>query len=81
MHHYSKCIFDNQPRPSSSEVGNNPNPLRANPTKWLNTHLTIFDYFVGLALKGLSICLKNCHLDEINKKHKSNVVKATRTPP
>ena len=42
------------------------NPLSANPTKWLNTLkqfignlptncLSVFDHFVGLALKGL-IC-------------------------
>ena len=33
------------------------NPLSANPTKWSNTLkqfvLSVFDYFVGLALKGL----------------------------
>ena len=42
------------------------NPLSANPTKWSNTHkqfignlltnsLSVFDHFVGLALKGLTI--------------------------
>ena len=34
------------------------NPLSANPTKWSNTLkqfvLSVFDYFVGLALKGLT---------------------------
>ena len=41
------------------------NPLRANPTKWSNTlkqfadnmatnSLSVFDHFVGLALKGLN---------------------------
>ena len=31
------------------------NPLSANPTKWSNTLncLSVFDHFVGLALKGL----------------------------
>ena len=37
------------------------NPLSANPTKWSNTlkqflgYLSVFDHFVGLALKGLII--------------------------
>ena len=38
------------------------NPLSTNPTKWSNTlkqfptnYLSVFDHFVGLALKGLSI--------------------------
>ena len=32
------------------------NPLSANPTKWSNTLklLSVFDHFVGLALKGLN---------------------------
>ena len=36
------------------------NPLSANPTKWSNTfkqfvgNLSVFDHFVGLALKGLT---------------------------
>ena len=39
------------------------NPLSANPTKWSNTllnllancrHLSVFDHFGGLALKGLN---------------------------
>ena len=31
------------------------NPLSANPTKWSNTLcLSVFDHFVGLALKGLT---------------------------
>ena len=33
------------------------NPLSGNPTKWPNTLkqcLTVFDHFVGLALKGLT---------------------------
>ena len=44
------------------------NPLRANPTKWSNTLkqfvgilptncLSVFDHFVGLALKGLIMYL------------------------
>ena len=43
------------------------NPLSANPTKWSNTLkqfvgnlptncLSVFDHFVGLALKGLNMC-------------------------
>ena len=47
------------------------NPLSANPTKWSNTLkqfvgnlptycLSVFDHFVGLALKGLSDCLDDC---------------------
>ena len=38
------------------------NPLSANPTKWSNTlkqfvaFLSVFNHFVGLALKGLSKC-------------------------
>ena len=39
----------------SSLVGLYVNPLSANPTKWSNTLLSIFDHFVGLALKGLTI--------------------------
>ena len=37
------------------------NPLSANPTKWSNTpnlltnYLSVFDHFVGLALKGLTV--------------------------
>ena len=36
------------------------NPLSANPTKWSNTlsrriALSVFDHFVGLALKGLTL--------------------------
>ena len=45
-----------------------PNPLSANPIKWSNTPkqfvgnlptncLSVFNYFVGLALKGLRLCL------------------------
>ena len=48
------------------------NPLSTNPTKWANTLkqfvgklqmscLSVFDYFVGLVLKGL----KNCNFDVI----------------
>ena len=29
------------------------NPLSANPTKWSNICLSVFDHFVKLALKGL----------------------------
>ena len=46
------------------------NPLSANPTKWLNTLkqfvgslttncLSVFDHFVGLALKGLKVRERN----------------------
>ena len=31
------------------------NPLSANPTKWSNTRLSVFNYFVGLVLKGFRI--------------------------
>ena len=30
------------------------NPLNANRTKWSNNCLSVFDHFLGLALKGLS---------------------------
>ena len=44
-----------------------PDPLSANPIKWSNTPkqfvgnlptncLSVFDYFVGLAFKGLRLC-------------------------
>ena len=53
------------------------NPLSANPTKWSNTLkqfvgklptncLSVFDHFVGLALKGLNAVLKiflDCYVE------------------
>ena len=62
------------------------NPLSANPTKWSNTlkqfvgkllrHcLSVFDYFVGLALKGLSDYLRltdSCHDRIVHPYHVSD---------
>ena len=49
------------------------NPLSANPTKWSNTFkqfvdklptncLSVFDHFVGLALKGLKVMIVDLKL-------------------
>ena len=57
--HYSKSSISNKPAKKTL------NPLSANPTRWSNTLkqfvsilstncLSVFDHFVGLALKGLS---------------------------
>ena len=51
------------------------NPLSANPTKWSNTLkqlvgklptncLSVLDYFVGMALKGLNIDLKKSRIHQ-----------------
>ena len=60
------------------------NPLSANPTKWSNTLqqfvgnlptncLSVFDYFVGLALKGLtSYFIKWQFLSDIQQLKKSS---------
>ena len=40
-------------------------PFNTHPTKWSNT-LTVFDHFMGLALKGLTPCV---HQKVINTSH------------
>ena len=44
-------------------------PLSVSPTKWSNTFKSVFDHFVGLALKGL-ITSFLYFLSLTNKKHK-----------
>ena len=52
------------------------NPLSVNTTKWSNTHkqlvgssptnsLSVFDHFVGLALKGLRVVIQKSFLNHI----------------
>ena len=61
------------------------NPLSANPTKWSNTLkqlvgklatncLSVFDYFVGLALKELSITKRKSFF---RKKHQKKFMAIT----
>ena len=45
----------NLPESSSKRFKALLNPLKANPTKWSTNCLSVFDHFVGLALKGLNL--------------------------
>ena len=64
-------------KPVITHVNGKFNPLSANPTKWSNTHkqfvfklptncLSVFDLFVGLALKRLIYLLHHFTIDRYN---------------